>query len=296
MSQIRPQQSRQPACELLPMDRVLPRPSLQYAQAAGGSLQELAESIRQEGLHRPLIVQRTERGRYRVISGNRRLMACRLLGMAQIPVQVLPEVVDGTPREQLLGALETGEMHYLEEAEILNSLSGRYGVQIRELAKCLGRHPQMVADQMRLSNDEPELRAFLLEEGVPLEIALTLLSLPAGRRMAVIRRIAREQLCVRDAALLVAAALRRQPVVQEPPAPMPEAPVRVAKKPRKTTGRVINMVRDHRIYLNAFRDIAGQMRDAGLNAVLTERRTGSRVEVTISLSTRRRRAARYQSM
>ena len=295
MSQICSQQSRQPACELLPMERVLPRPSLQYARAAGGSLQELAESIRQVGLRRPLIVQRTECSRYRVISGNRRLMACRLLGMTQIPVQVLPEV-DSMPREQLLEALETGEMHYLEEAEILNTLSGRYGVQIREMAKCLGRHPQMVADQIRLSDYEPELMAFLLEEGVPMEIALTLLPLPSARRLPVLRRIAREQLCVRDAALLVTAALRRQPVVQEPPAPMPEMPVRAAKKPRKTTGRIINMVRDHRIYLNAFRDIAGQMREAGLNANLTERRIGCRVEVTISLSTRRRRAARYQSM
>lgn len=295
MSQIRPQPTSQPACELLPMERVIPRPSLHYTHENGGSMQELAESIRQEGLHRPLIVQRTERGRYRVVSGNRRLMACRMLGMAQIPVRVLPDSMEGMPKEQLLEALETSEMHYLEEAEILMALSGRHGVQIREMAKCLGRHPQMVTDQMRLSNYEPELRAFLLEEGVPLEIAFTLLPLPAGRRMAVLRRIAREQLCVRDAALLVAAALRRQPVVQEPPAPMPETPVVAAKKPRKPTGRVINMVRDHRIYLNAFRDIAGQMRDAGLNANLIERRIGCRVEVTISLSTRRRRAARYQS-
>lgn len=296
MSQIRPQLSRQPACELLPMERVIPRPSLHYAHENGGSLQELAESIRQEGLLKPLIVQRRESGKYRVISGNRRLTACRMLGMTQIPVRVLPEGVGSAPREQLLEALELGDMHYLEAAEILAALSGRYGVQIREMAKRLGRHPQAVADQMRLSNYEPELRAFLLEEAVPLEIAVSLLPLPAGLRMEVIRRIAREQLCVRDAALLVTAALRRRPVEPERAAPMPAMPIKPAKAVRRTTGRVINMVRDHRIYLNAFRDIASQMREAGLNANLTERRVGCRVEVTISLSTRRRRAARYQSM
>lgn len=296
MSHICPQQSWQSVCELLPMERVIPRPSLHFVPESGGSLQELAESIRQEGLHRPVIVQRRESGRYQVISGNRRLMACRMLGLPHIPVRVLPEGDGGMPREQLLESLETGEMHYLEEAETLAVLSGQYQMSLRELAKRVGRHPQMVADQMRLCNDSPELRAFLLEEAVPLEIALTLLPLPVGRRMPVIRRIAREQLCVRDAGLLVAAALRRQPPIQEMPAPMPERPVKPAKKPRRHTGRVINAVRDHRIYLNAFRDIAGQMREAGLNATLTEHRVGCRVEVTISLSTRRRRAARYQSI
>lgn len=291
-----PQPPLQPDCELLPMERIIPRPSLHYVQE-GGTLQALAEAIAREGLRRPIIVRHRKNGRYVVVSGNRRLMACRMLGMTQIPARLMPDGVRRMPKEQLLEALEAGRMHYLEAAEALLALGQLHGLSLRELAALLGRHPQSVADQIRLCSCGEELKAFLLEEGVPMEIAIALLPLPEGpARMRVIGRIAREQLCIRDASLLVAAALHRRK--EEPPAVqhLPEPAPAVQTNPRRHTGKVINAVRDPRIYLNAFRDIAGQMREAGLNAVLTESRTSSRVEVTVSLNMRRRRAARYQSI
>lgn len=296
MSHICPQLPQQPDYELLPMERIIPRQSLHYVQE-GGTLQALAEAIARDGLCRPIIVRHRKNGRYMVVSGNRRLMACRMLGMTHIPARLMPEGVRRMPKEQLMEALGAGKMHYLEAAEALLALGQMHGMRLRELAALLGRHPQSVANQMRLCGCGEELKAILLEESVPLEIAVALLPLPEEQiRIRVIRRIAREQLCIRDASLLVAAALHRETGKPDAAQPPPEPAPVVQANSRRHTGRIINAVRDHRIYLNAFRDIAGQMREAGLNAVLTERRTSSRVEVTVSLNMRRRRAARYQSM
>ena len=80
--------------------------------------------------------------------------------------------------------------------------------------------------------------------------------------------------------LLVEAALHRQAAL-----PAPER-----------RGRVISLVRDHRLYINAIRDIAGQMQASGLQATLTEKQTGRKLEMTLAMSLRHRRAARHQSM
>ena len=61
-------------------------------------------------------------------------------------------------------------------------------------------------------------------------------------------------------------------------------------------GRVISLVRDHRLYINAIRDIAGQMQASGLQATLTEKQTGRKLEMALAMSLRYRRAARHQSM
>lgn len=123
-----------------------------------------------------------------------------------------------------------------------------------------------------------------------MEVALTLLRLTDGRlRMEAARRITRERLCVRDAALLVRAMAR-----------MDGKELGVEKWEKKSipkhTGKVIGVIRDQRLYINALRDIAKQMRCAGIRTTILEEEKPGYLEMTISISTRRRRAARYQSM
>ena len=93
-------------------------------------------------------------------------------------------------------------------------------------------------------------------------------------------RIIRERLCIRDAALLVGSAGRR---CQHLP-------------PVQHEQRVITVIRDARPYRNAIRDIAEQMKNAGVRATYAERRTGGMLELTVSYPARRRRVERFHSM
>jgi len=286
----------------LPIERISPRPSLHFVHEQG-SLRALAESIRTQGLLKAVIVQQTGMGRYRILSGNRRLMACRMLGLSHIRARILCGDQLQQPVNQLIDVLLTRRLHYLEAARAMQVLCERHGMTRGALANLLGLHPQTITDQMRLASLDEELQAFLMDEGMPLSIALTLLRLPDDRiRMSIAGRIAREQLCVRDAVLLATAVLTRPSSV----APCEKEGVRIRESEllryrikessRNDTGRVIGVMRDRRLYLNAIRDIAGQLRSAGVDAILTEKQIGSRMELTVSVPLRHRRGSRYQSM
>lgn len=267
----------------LPLDRISPRASLHYAHEQDASLQELTDSIRWQGLQRPLLVRRQGNGRYIVVAGNRRLMACRLLGMTHVDAVILPEQPGGQSVPQLLDALISHRLHYLEEAEVLCELNEHHGISRQELARMLGTTAQAVTQRMQLTALGEELRACLLEEGLPERVALALLRLTdETARLSIARRSAREHLDIREVELLVSAAKKRC---------VPAAPPR-----EHGSGRVISLVRDPRLYVNAIRSITGQMQEAGVEATLTERRVGSRMELTVSLPARRRRTERRQSM
>ena len=103
------------------------------------------------------------------------------------------------------------ESHYLDSAEMLQYMRSA-GCTLAEAANRCGITTQQAVNRLRLLELDEGLRAFLRQEAMPENIALLLLRLPdvvSRRRVAI--RIARERLCVRDAALLVEAAKRQKP-------------------------------------------------------------------------------------
>lgn len=173
------------------------------------------------------------------------------------------------------------EQHYFDSAEELHRLE-RAGYSRAEMAQITGLNVAQVCDRLRLPFLEDGLRIFLRQAGAPERIALLLLALPdpmTRRRLA--HRIVREQLCIRDAALLVDAAQRHGSTMPDEALP-----------PK----RIITVVRDVRLYRNAIRDIAEQMKNAGVRASYSERRAGGIQELTVAYPARRRRTERYQSM
>lgn len=294
-------------CELLPIARISPRPSLQRRQD-DASLEALAESIRQYGLLRPVIVRHTASGRYVVVSGNRRLAACRMLGMACLSARVLRDDARWQTADCLMEALLMGRMHYLEEADALRVLHEIHGMSWDALARALQGEVALLREQSGLAAVQDELKALLMEEGVPLGIALALLQLQdSGERLAMAERIARERPCIRDAKLLVAAALHcRNNVMKGPPKGRNE--VCKWEKENGVGGkwedkrigvggrRMIGVVRDARLFLNSIRQITAQMQAAGFRVALAERRVGGEMEIVIRVPVRRRRTERYQSM
>ena len=172
-------------------------------------------------------------------------------------------------------------MHYFDWAERLQWLQTQ-GHTRADMARLTGMNTQQVHQRLQLLALEEGLRAELRQSGAPEKIAWLLLALPdpiTRRRTA--NRIVRERLCIRDAGLLVHAALQHHPA---PPPPDP------------SQRQVITAIRDVRLYRNAIRDIAEQMKTAGVSATFTERKTGSIQELTVAYSTRRRRTERFQSI
>jgi len=256
----------------LPLERIAPRPSLGLGDTGSMTLMELVDSIRQQGLIQPITVQATRSGRYVVVSGNRRLMACRMAGMTHVDAVVLPGVAPDQAAQALLESIMVGGLHYLEEATALKTLLERHSFTREELARLLGMTAAGVAQRVRLAELDADLQGYLVEQGMPEQYARALAKLPDRRaRMAIARQITREKLCVRDVELLVQSAQTRLPV------------------PPVTGRRTIALMRDHRLYLNAIRSIVAQMQEAGIDATAQERTLEGSVELTLRLPTRRGR-------
>lgn len=254
----------------LPMGSIILRQEALFAQGTRIPLEQLAASIQREGLIRPIMVESMGDGRYRILSGNRRYLACRMAGLTHIDAVVLHLSAQSQGARGLMTALLSGKLHYLEEADAMARLTKDYGVKKETLATALGRSSACVSQKLKLCGMDRELRAVLLEENLPEGVAHALMRLPDSRmRLAIARRVAEQKLCVRDAELLVKSAMSRLPVQPVP------------------GGRTISVMRDYRLYVNAIRAIAAQMQDAGIHATATQRTMGEEVEVVVRIPTRK---------
>ena len=249
------------ACAL-PIDRVFPNPRQPRREFDELKLMELASSIRQHGLLQPITV-RAAGGGFEIVMGERRYRACVMLGFSQIDAFIL-SVSDGeSTLLALIENLQREDLHYFEEAEAYAALLSQ-GVTQEALARRLGKSASGVANKLRLMKLDPELRQFLWEEGLSERHARALLPLPdAAARMRIARQAAQQHLTVRETEALVQKALRR----------LPTPPKR----------KVISLVRDTRLYLNAIKSLLKQMQDTGLSARMDTEETASFTEIRIRI-------------
>ena len=153
-----------------------------------------------------------------------------------------------------------------------NAMRKASGMTREQLARCLGKTPAQISQKLRLTVLDEDLRRYLVEQNLSEGYARALSKLPdpAGR-MAIARQAVAQRLYVRDVELLVTAAIARLPV------------------PPPTGGRMISLMRDHRLYLNAIQAIIAQMQEAGLAPEVRQTRFGDYAELTIRVPVRKRR-------
>ncbi|OGA26190.1 MAG: chromosome partitioning protein ParB [Betaproteobacteria bacterium RIFCSPLOWO2_02_FULL_65_24] len=166
------------------------------------SLQELADSIRKQGLVQPIIVRPLAEGsgeRYEIIAGERRWRAARLAGLHEVPV-VVREVSDETALAiALIENIQREDLNAVEQARGLQRLSAEFGFTHQEIAEAVGRSRSAITNLLRLLNlSQPVLE--LVQEGrLDMGHARALLSLEGSLQQDVARKIARKGLSVREA-------------------------------------------------------------------------------------------------
>ena len=129
-----------------------------------GSLDELADSIREHGVLQPLTVRRLASGDYQIIAGERRWRAARLAGLREVPAIVV-EADDRKATElALIENLQREDLDPIEEAEGYKKLMDSYHMTQEDVAARVGKSRSAVANALRLLGLCPEVRA-LLEAG-----------------------------------------------------------------------------------------------------------------------------------
>ncbi|MEA9354800.1 ParB/RepB/Spo0J family partition protein [Bacteriovorax sp. PP10] len=115
-------------------------------------LDELAESIRENGIIQPLIVAELENGEYELVAGERRLRASKKIGLEQVPVVVKR----ATDREKMIMSIienvQRSDLNCVEEALAYYQLMNEYKLTQEDVAKKLGKERSTVANFLRVLN------------------------------------------------------------------------------------------------------------------------------------------------
>jgi ParB family chromosome partitioning protein len=183
---------------------IVPNPYQPRRTFPEDDLQDLAASIRSEGLLQPILVRKARKG-YQLISGERRLRASRLAELATIPAIVL-DVDDRKAHElALVENLQREDLTPLEEAEGLHSLITRFGLTQDALAEALGMKRSSIANSLRLLELPESIRKGLANGAVTAGHAKVLLSVvDQARQLELFKRVKAEGLSVRALEQLLA--------------------------------------------------------------------------------------------
>lgn len=190
----------------LDIDLLSPNEQQPRLQMDDAKLEELAQSIRTNGIIQPILVRRAGNA-YRIIAGERRWRAAQRAGLHKVPV-VIRDVADGGDKQLLELALieniQRENLNPVDEAIAYQRLADEFGLTQDQIAAAVGKDRSSVANFIRLLKLPEEVRASVVAGALSMGHARALLALPdaAAQRHAAREVIARG-LSVRDTEALV---------------------------------------------------------------------------------------------
>jgi ParB family chromosome partitioning protein len=172
-----------------------------------GSLYELAQSIKSQGVMQPILVRPVaEPGHYEIIAGERRFRAAQLAGLDEVPVLVKPVADEAAAVMALIENIQREDLNPLEEAQGLQRLVRDFGLTHEQAAQAVGRSRSAASNLLRLLNLAASVQQMLLAGDLEMGHARALLALPAAEQVMAAQEVAAKKLSVREAERLVARA------------------------------------------------------------------------------------------
>lgn len=176
----------------LPIEKIRPNPFQPRKEFEPGELEELAKSIKENGLLQPLMVRPAPGGRewWELVAGERRLRAVSQLGWTEVQA-LIREVDDQTLLVlALVENLQREALAPLEEAEGYKVLSESFGLTQGEIARAVGKDRSTVANTLRLLQLPPSVRRLLADGELSAGHVRPLLGLVDPVRAAEVARVA----------------------------------------------------------------------------------------------------------
>ncbi len=171
-----------------------------------GSLYELAQSIKSQGVMQPILVRPVEQGGFEIIAGERRFRAAKLAGLDSVPVLVRAVADEAAAVMSLIENIQREGLNPLEEAQGLQRLVSEFQLTHEQAAQAVGRSRSAASNLLRLLNLAPPVQEMLLAGDLDMGHARALLPLPSAEQVMAAQHITAKKLSVREAERLVARA------------------------------------------------------------------------------------------
>ena len=187
----------------IPVDLIQPGKYQPRTDMHETSLEELANSIKQQGVMQPIVLRPISSSRYEIIAGERRWRATQLAGQHTIPA-IIKEVSDESAiAMSLIENIQRENLNPIEEAMALKRLQDEFDLTQQEVAEAVGKSRATVTNLIRLIGLNPDVRRMVEHGDLEMGHARALLSLPDPQQSETARSVVGKGLSVRQTESLV---------------------------------------------------------------------------------------------
>jgi ParB family chromosome partitioning protein len=187
--------------EKIPIHLVYANPSQPRKNFNQELLNELSESIKEQGIIQPILVRKKSEDKYEIIAGERRWRAAQLAKIHEVPVIIL-NVDDKKSLEfAILENIQRSDLNGIEEALGYDNLVKKFGYSQETLSKILGKSRSHIANTLRLAGLPEEIKKMISDGLLTAGHARCLVNVPDNVKLAKI--IVNKNLSVRQAEFLV---------------------------------------------------------------------------------------------
>jgi ParB family chromosome partitioning protein len=179
-----------------------------------GALQELAASIRAQGVMQPILVRSIGDDRYEIIAGERRFRAAKLAGLEEVPVLVKNVPDQAAAAMALIENIQREDLNPLEEAQGIQRLLDEFDFTHEQAAESVGRSRSAVSNLLRLLNLATPVQTMLLAGDLDMGHARALLAVDAATQIQLANQVVNKRMSVRETEKLVSSTTKEVPATK----------------------------------------------------------------------------------
>ena len=191
------------ALQALDIDALQPGKYQPRTRMDPGSLEELAASIKAQGVMQPILVRPIGDARHEIIAGERRWRAARIAGLAEVPCLVREIPDEAALAMSLIENIQREDLNPLEEAAGIQRLIDEFGMTHQQAADAVGRSRPAASNLLRLLNLAAPVQELLMAGDIDMGHARAILPLDAASQIQVANQVAARAVSVRDTERLV---------------------------------------------------------------------------------------------
>ncbi|KRW81657.1 MULTISPECIES: ParB/RepB/Spo0J family partition protein [Marinobacter] len=196
--------------DLIQRGRYQPRRDMDPA-----ALQELADSIRQQGVMQPVVVRPVSEGRYELIAGERRWRATQMAELDSIPAIIRDVPDEAAIAMALIENIQRENLNPIEEAFALQRLQEEFGLTQAQVAEAVGKSRTTITNLLRLIGLTEDVRTMLEHGDLEMGHGRAMLTLPPEQQMQVARQVVAKSLSVRQTEALVRRIQQEKPATED---------------------------------------------------------------------------------
>jgi ParB family chromosome partitioning protein len=197
--------------QTIALDRIRPSKYQPRSRMDEASLDELAASIKAQGVMQPILVRPVDANRFEIIAGERRWLAARRAGLAEVPALVREVPDQAALALALIENIQREDLNPLEEAQGIKRLIDEFGLTHEAAGEAVGRSRSAVTNLLRLTQLAKPVQDYLLSGELDMGHARALLGLPAAQQAAAAAKIVALGMSVRDTERMMQAAQHPAP-------------------------------------------------------------------------------------